>query len=135
MYIYNLTVFIKTLFNKLLESYGSDNVSPLYYELLNLRVKIHNNPGNHWTVPIMADYLHISPGYLQTIYKNTFYISCMDDVINSRIHMSKEYLIHGANSIAEISIFCGYNNVEHFCRQFKQLTGDTPGTFRMKAVH
>ncbi|MCB2340511.1 helix-turn-helix transcriptional regulator [Clostridium estertheticum] len=131
----SIDYLLRTLFNKLLESYDSDNVSPLYYELLNLRVKIHNNPGNHWTVPIMADYLHISPGYLQTIYKNTFYISCMDDVIGSRIHMSKEYLIHGANSIAEISTFCGYNNVEHFCRQFKQLTGNTPGTFRMKAVH
>jgi AraC-like DNA-binding protein len=131
----SIDYLLRTLFNKLLESYRSNDISPLYYKLSNLRVKMHNNPGNHWTVPIMADYLHISPGYMQTIYKNTFGISCMDDVINSRIRMAKEYLVHGTHSIAEISSFCGYNNAEHFCRQFKQMTGSTPGTFRMNSVH
>jgi AraC-like DNA-binding protein len=131
----SIDCLLRTLFNKLLESYRSNCISPQYYKLLDLRVKIHNNPGKHWNVPEMADYVHISAGYLQTIYKNIFGISCMDDVINSRIRMAKEYLIHGTHSITEIAALCGYNNAEHFCRQFKQMTGYTPGTFRMKAVH
>jgi AraC-like DNA-binding protein len=124
----------RILFNKLLESYRNNCISPQYYKLLDLRVKIHSDPGSHWTVSGMANYLHLSSGYLQAIYKDIFGISCMDDVINSRICIAKEYLLHGTLSIAEVSSLCGYNNVEHFCRQFKQMTGYTPGTFREKAV-
>ena len=126
---------LRILFNKLLESFSSNNISPQYYKLLNLRMNILNNPGNHWTVQAMSEFLHISAGYLQTIYKNTFGISCMDDVISSRIRMAKEYLTHGTHSIAEVAAVCGYNNTEHFCRQFKQITGYTPGGFRMNSIH
>jgi AraC-like DNA-binding protein len=131
----SIDYLLRTLFNKLLESCRSNYVSPQYYKLLNIRTEIHNNPGKNWTVPAIADTLHLSAGYLQTIYKNTFGIACMDDVISSRIRMAKEYLIHDTRSIAEVAVLCGYNNVEHFCRQFKQMTGYTPGTFRTKNVH
>lgn len=130
----SIDYLLRTMFNKLIESYYNSGISSQYYNLLNLRIEIHNNPGNHWSVSRMGDFLHISPGYLQTIYKNTFGISCMDDVINSRIRLAKEYLMHGVHTIAEVAIFCGYNNVEHFCRQFKQMTGFTPGTFRSQNV-
>ena len=59
----------------------------------------------------------------------------MDDVINSRIRMAKEYLVHGSHSVNEVAALCGYNKSEHFCRQFKQITGYTPSAFRIKNVH
>jgi AraC-like DNA-binding protein len=113
-----------------LESYFQDAITPQYYNLLRIRTAIQNNPGDNWTVSKMADYLRISPGYLQNIYKKNFGISCMDDVINSRIRLAKEYLLHSNQSIAEIAAQCGYQNVEHFCRQFKQITGNTPRKFQ-----
>ncbi len=124
---------LRTMFNKFLESYYHAGVSTQYYKLLTLRKEINNKPGNHWTVSSMADFLHISPGYLQTIYKNTFGISCMDDVINIRIRLAKEYLVHGTHTIAEVAFLCGYNNVEHFYRQFKQMTGYTPYKYKQKS--
>lgn len=126
----SIDYLLRTLFNKLWESYFHDDITPQYYKLLKLRTVIQNNPGEYWTVSKMADSLGISPGYLQNIYKKTFGISCMDDVINSRIRMAKEYLIHNAQSIAEVASRCGYQNVEHFCRQFKKLTGYTPRNFQ-----
>jgi AraC-like DNA-binding protein len=121
---------LRTLFNKLLESYFQDAITPQYYNLLRIRTAIQNNPGDNWTVSKMADSLRISPGYLQNIYKKNFGISCMDDVINSRIRLAKEFLLHSNQSIAEIAVQCGYQNVEHFCRQFKQITGNTPRKFQ-----
>lgn len=129
----SIDYLLRTMFNKFLESYYHVGVSTQYYKLLNLRKEIHNKPGNYWTVPRMADFLHISPGYLQTIYKNTFGICCMADVINIRILLAKEYLVHGTHTIAEVAFLCGYNNVEHFYRQFKQITGYTPHKYRQKS--
>lgn len=59
----------------------------------------------------------------------------MDDVINSRIRLAKEYLMHCTHTVTEIATLCGYNNVEHFCRQFKQVTGYTPSKFRNHAAN
>ncbi|WP_342561044.1 AraC family transcriptional regulator [Paenibacillus sp. FSL R7-0345] len=126
----SVDLLLRALFNKLLESYFQDKITPQYYKLLKLRTAIQNNPGEYWTVSMMAEFLRISPGYLQSIYKKTFGISCIDDVINSRVRMAKEYLIHNAQSIGEVASRCGYQNVEHFCRQFKQITGQTPKNFQ-----
>ncbi|WP_027087680.1 helix-turn-helix transcriptional regulator [Cohnella panacarvi] len=124
---------LRTLFNKLRESYCHNGFTPQYYSLLRLRSAIQSNPSDAWTVSKMADILSISPGYLQIIYKKTFGISCMEDVINGRIRLAKEYLSHGSQSIAEVAFQCGYHNVEHFCRQFKQITGLTPKKFQNQA--
>jgi len=129
----SIDLLLRTLINKLRESCVRHDISPQYYNLLKLRTAIQNNPGDYWTVPRMADYLSISPGYLQSIYKKAFGISCMDDVINSRIRMAQEHLIHNTQTVAEIAARCGYQNVEHFCRQFKQITGLTPRTFQKHA--
>ncbi|WP_342562311.1 AraC family transcriptional regulator [Paenibacillus sp. FSL R7-0345] len=121
---------LRTLFNKLLESYHHEGFQAQYYNLLKLRTAIQTNPGDHWTVSKMAQSLQLSAGYLQSIYKKTFGISCIEDVINSRIRLAKEYLLHNTLSTAEVAFHCGYHNVEHFCRQFKQFTGLTPGKFQ-----
>ena len=99
-------------------------------ELLTLRKQIASHPGNEWNIAVMADRMHISPGYLQTLYKQTFGISCMDDVIRSRIRLAGDYLTHTTMRISEIADLCGYHSTEHFCRQFRKITRTTPGEFR-----
>lgn len=130
----SIDYLLRILFNKLLESYFQTEISPQYYNLVKLRTEIYTNPSTNWTVPKMSEFVHLSPGYLQTLYKNTFGISCIDDVIISRIRLAKEYLMHGSYTIGEIAFRCGYNNAEHFCRQFKQKTGYTPGRFRNRVA-
>ena len=102
-------------------------------ELAALRRRIANQPAQDWNVPAMAAQLHISAGYLQLLYKRQFGVSCMDDVIASRVRLAKDYLTHTRMRVQEIAAMCGYNNAEHFSRQFRKLCGATPGQFRKEA--
>lgn len=122
------------LFSKLREDAVNQTVSPHTDALQNLRKQIYNKPQKDWNVSLMAEQLHISAGYLQSLYKKMFNISCMDDVIEGRIRLAKEQLIYTTHTIQAISELCGYQNVEHFCRQFRKKTGLTPLQFRKRAL-
>lgn len=117
------------LYNKLSESTAKD-ISSINSELIKLRFNINNNPSYEWTVPKMADMLNVSTGYLHVMYKKTFGISCMDDVFRSRIELAKDYIAHSNYSVNQIAELCGYQNTEHFCRQFKKLTGTTASEYK-----
>lgn len=99
-------------------------------DLLALRKAVYNTPQEAWSVAVMAQRLHLSEGYLQAIYKDAFGLSCMDDCIRARIRLARDQLLYTDKPVAAVAEFCGYRNVEHFCRQFKQLTGVSPSRFR-----
>ena len=64
----------------------------------------------------MADYVHVSNGRLQTIYKDAFGISCVSDIIAARIRYARYKLVCSDMPLAGISLECGYKNIEHFFR-------------------
>lgn len=125
---------LRILFNKLRNELANTSVTGHDHELLALRRQIAANPQFSWNVSDMAKSLHISPGYLQFLYKQKFNVSCMDDVISFRLFKARDLLIYTPESISEIAGLCGYNNTEHFCRQFHKVIGITPGQFRKDAT-
>lgn len=124
---------LRALFLKLHEDSVNSFETPRSVELMQLHKQIVNRPEADWSVTAMAEQMHISTGYLQLIYKQTFGNTCMEDVIKGRIRLAKEQLIYTDKTVGEIADFCGYRNVEHFCRQFKAITKMTPGRFRKAA--
>lgn len=129
----SIDYLLRLMFHKLLEAARETDRQPDEHQLLELRKRIHNNPGFAWSVPVMAESVHLSPSYLQALYKSAFGVSCMEDVIQSRVRLAKERLIYGSQRIADIATLCGYRNVEHFSRQFRQIAGCTPRAFRSSA--
>ena len=102
-----------------------------YYAVLNkLRMSILNAPHKKWTVPEMAQTVHMSPSYFQHLYKELFGISCMQDVIAARLKNARFYLRTSDMSIQSLAEFCGYENELHFMRQFKKQEGMTPSQYR-----
>ena len=99
-------------------------------KLLELRQEIYRNPAHSWSIGEMADRIHVSSPYIQELYKKAFHISCMDDVIASRISMAKMLLSDTGLSVEEVGIQCGYNSPVHFSRQFWNETGLSPKQWR-----
>lgn len=112
------------------ETNPAASLSPHYNELLDLRKAIYNDPQLPWNIPSMAETLHLSEGYLQVIYKKTFGISCIEDLLEARIRLAKDQLLYTDKTVSSIAEFCGYRNVEHFYRQFKRFTKKSPLAFR-----
>jgi AraC-like DNA-binding protein len=55
----------------------------------------------------------------------------IDYIRRKRIELAKELLINEPNSnLQDIAIKVGYDNVARFIRNFKQMSGETPGSFR-----
>lgn len=126
---------LRILFRKLHDSVMNKSISFHETELLLLRRKIANSPEQPWNIPAIAKELNLSEGHLQSLYKQQFGISCMDDIINFRLKKAEDYLTFSNHSIATISEICGYNSHEHFSRQFKSRFGLTPGEYRKKQRH
>ena len=125
-----ISYLLWVLFSKLHETAAEELLGTHTQALVQLHKKICNQPQAPWNIAQMAEELHLSTSRLQTLYKQMFGISCMDDVIRRRLYRAKDQLKFTTTPIREISENCGYNNVEHFCRQFRQYNGCTPGQYR-----
>lgn len=98
--------------------------------LRRLRADIYDNPARTVTIRSLAASLGLSPSYFQSVYRTQFGVSCYDDVLNARIRAAKYYLRSTHLSVKEISLLCGCENPEHFMRQFRLRTGQTPTEYR-----
>lgn len=56
-------------------------------------------------------------------------------LILQKIEEAKELLVYDELSISEISYRRGYSSVQHFSRQFKEVTGLTPSHYKKIREH
>lgn len=129
-----INLMLNTLLLKLgniLETQSFNRQQHVHYsELIQLRNDIYSNPHRSWQVAMMAQQVNLCPTYLQKLYKQTFGISCMADVITSRIHHAQDILSKTTLPINDVARACGYENDVHFMRQFKKQMGMTPSNYR-----
>ena len=78
---------------------------------------------------ILADKAKISEVYFRKLFKESFGISPHQYLLETRIRHAKNLLSEHAASVTSIAEACGFSSVYHFCRSFKQFTGQTPKEF------
>lgn len=129
---YAVTSLMHIIFERLSDYAYEAGDSGYRKSFLALREQIYQYPERQWTLEEMAGQVRLGTRSLQKFYKNFFGISCMNEVIRSRVNRAKLLLSRTGKSISEISQQCGYNNWEHFSRQFKSRVGMTPTQYRME---
>lgn len=98
--------------------------------LQNIRKTALSTPEENWTVEKLAGLASLSPSRFHAVYKAAFGISPLKDIIENRIQTAKNMLIATDFSITEISERLGYQNTNHFIRQFKSVQKQTPLSYR-----
>ncbi len=96
-----------------------------------LRQKILSLPEENWTVPQMAAEVSLSPSRFHAVYKSLFGTSPMQDLIHAKIDYAKSLLLAKEElTLPAVAEQLGYNDQYHFIRQFKAITGQSPGAYR-----
>ena len=98
--------------------------------LIWLRNTIYASPDGIPDVSGLAGWVGMSRSGLQHLYKKTFGVSLMTDIINGRMMRAKELLSSTDLPIREISQRCGYTNEYGFLKRFKLYFGMTPTQMR-----
>lgn len=109
------------------------NRSANHGKLRALRSEILSCPEKRWSVPEMAQQVSMSPSRFHAVYKAAFGVSPMKDVVRGKIDCAKSMLILDEHiTLSVVAEKLGYTNQYHFIRQFKEVTGMTPGAYRNK---
>lgn len=107
---------------------GSAAVDVLRKEqFIKARAQIHMSIQKPWTAKSMAELVNLSESQFHRIYKQLFGISPQKDLIYKRIRTAVTLLSGNDITVEKTAELCGYSNPYHFIRQFKQITGTTPG--------
>ena len=99
------------------------------HRLSTVRHKINKSPEKKWTLKEMAMLAGYSVSRFSELYKKTYNISPINDVIEHRISLAKMLLISGQASISYVADTCGFNTINYFSKLFKASTGYTPSEY------
>lgn len=105
-----------------------------YNDYLKVRNSMYRDPGKDWDAQKTCRDFRMSYGHFRATYKDIFGISFHQDLIMSRVAMAKYLLLSTTMGIPAISFKCGYTDEKYFMRQFRQLTGITPNSYRNSSL-
>lgn len=128
------THLVEALLDMAVEAGSAEQPSSLHYPaLVDLRRRIWQKPLEEWTMPGIAAQLGLSTGHFHELYRTAFGTTCMADIIKARVEHAREMLQDTELSVKEVSHLCHYASQEHFTRQFRSVTGMSPGEYRRKS--
>lgn len=99
--------------------------------LQELRWQMLSKPERNWTVEEMAREVSLSTSRFHAVYRAMFGVSPVKDLINGKVEQAKTVLLMDRDAtMISVAEKLGYKNQYHFIRQFKTVTGITPGAYR-----
>ena len=128
-----ILLYLQILLLKISEKLHSDAHhpnNPYYDRLSEVRSQIYNMPYKSWSMDELSASMSLSKYYFQHLYKDTFGVTAMEDIIQSRIDHAKYLLSTTRIPIHEVGQMCGYSSDTHFIRQFKARIGVPPSEYR-----
>lgn len=98
-------------------------------QLRKARSTILSHLEKDWSLENMAALLNLSSSRFSHIYTEIFHISPKKDLITERMNMACFLIQSHGYSISEVARKVGYDNLYHFSKQFKAVTGKAPSDY------
>lgn len=83
----------------------------------------------------LAKRCNVNYSYFSVLFQKYTNQSFRDYLIHIRIEKAQEMLLHTSKSVTAVAIDCGFDNISHFIKKFRELTGMTPKVFRKNYQH
>lgn len=101
-----------------------------FYEVINY---INTNFKSKIKIADLAKLSHMSESKLYQKFKENFGCSPNHFIIQKRLKFAHNLILSNTQNltISEISFMCGFNNVEHFNRKFKEVYSSTPTKIKL----
>lgn len=91
---------------------------------------IRNNYNAHITLDMLADSAGISACHLAKLFKRATGMTCIEYLVDYRLTKAYDLILDTDDSILNISINNGFNNISYFNRAFKKKYACTPSELR-----
>lgn len=92
---------------------------------------IHKNFTHSINIDDLAKSINLSKFYMVRLFKSFTGQTPYDYLIRYRINASKRLLKETDNSVKDIALMVGFNDVKNFIKAFKKLTGTTPLNYKL----
>ena len=96
---------------------------------------IQANYNQNLSVKKVANYLGISEPYLQKMFRNNLNVSINTFINQTRIAKAQNLIANTNFPIKKIAKDIGYNSIQSFIENFKNIVGCTPTEFKEKEIH
>lgn len=116
-----------TLTSMVHSSHSSASFNPI---ISKTKDYIFRNIHGKITVSEIARWLGINRDYLSDLFKRNEKITITDYIMNQKMELCCNMLKFSDYSIQQISAYFGFCSQSHFTKQFKRITGMTPGAYR-----
>lgn len=90
---------------------------------------ILRDPGHNWRIQDLASLSGYSPSHFSELYQAEYGISPMQDILQKRIDLAKQYLLSGQASVSYVAEVCGFQSVHYFSKFFKKVVGCPPSHY------
>jgi AraC-like DNA-binding protein len=108
------------------ESDTNGNQSRLHYVLH----YIHEHITDKIAVDTLSRKAYLSRNMFFKWFREQFGITPLEYINRERIKLAKQLLANPRNTITEVSLQCGFTDVNYFVRLFKKSEGITPGLYQ-----
>ncbi len=87
------------------------------------------------TLNTLSSMIKVTPQHLCRMFRDSLGMRPLEYVSQKRIRAAQDYLASTSKPISEISVLCGYDNMNYFYRMFRKYVGVTPAAYRLNVQY
>ena len=91
---------------------------------------MNDHYSEHLELEEVADFAGLSSSYFSTLFHQVVGVSFREHLNLIRVEESKQLLLDGKRTLADIAVSVGFPDQSYYCKVFKRMLGITPGKYR-----